>query len=112
MPPRLIVRSMRNGPTCSIILSSVLVFRGPVLRDQDRPWLRRIWIAEALHHEKSAVLEQIEASIEVEPIRLGPEQLLRLENHFGLTPAARARLEAPQQPESATDDKRNYLKLG
>ncbi len=40
------------------------------------------------------------------------EQLLRLENHFGLTPAARARLEAPQQPESATDDKRNYLKIG
>ncbi|MHC4138045.1 MAG: phage terminase small subunit P27 family [Planctomycetota bacterium] len=41
------------------------------------------------------------------------EQLLRLEAQFGLTPASRARLEAPQQQDSQHGhDKRKYLNLG
>jgi P27 family predicted phage terminase small subunit len=41
------------------------------------------------------------------------EQLLRLEAQFGLTPASRARLEAPQQQDSQHgQDKRKYLRLG
>ena len=40
------------------------------------------------------------------------EQLLRLENHFGLTPAARARLAAPQHDQQQPDDNRKYLKIG
>ena len=40
------------------------------------------------------------------------EQLLRLEQHFGLTPAARARLSAPQQDTQHDDVRGRYLKLG
>jgi len=39
------------------------------------------------------------------------EQLLRLEAHFGLTPASRARIEVPSDA-AADDAKSAYLKLG
>jgi len=40
------------------------------------------------------------------------EQLLRLEQHFGMTPAARARLAAPQQEPQQDDVRSRYLRLG
>ena len=41
------------------------------------------------------------------------EQLLRLEQNFGLTPSARSRIEVPTQDQpDEQDDKRRYLKLG
>ncbi len=40
------------------------------------------------------------------------EQLLRLEQQFGMTPSARSRLEVPGCAGEDTDDKRRYLKLG
>jgi P27 family predicted phage terminase small subunit len=39
------------------------------------------------------------------------EQLLRIEQQFGMTPSARARLAAPQVPEQG-DDKSRYLRVG
>ena len=40
------------------------------------------------------------------------EQLLRLEQQFGMTPSARARIEVPQQEREDERDKRRYLKIG
>ena len=40
------------------------------------------------------------------------EQLLRLEQQFGLTPSARTRIEVPHQARQQDDDHRRYLKLG
>lgn len=40
------------------------------------------------------------------------EQLLRLEQHFGMTPAARARLSAPQQEPQQDDLRSRYLRVG
>ena len=40
------------------------------------------------------------------------EQLLRLEQQFGMTPSARARLEAAPTEQPAADDKSRYLKIG
>ncbi len=40
------------------------------------------------------------------------EQLLRLEQHFGMTPSARSRIETPSHGEAEAEDKRGYLRLG
>jgi len=40
------------------------------------------------------------------------EQLLRLEQHFGMTPAARARLSAPREDEGTDDLRSRYLRVG
>jgi len=40
------------------------------------------------------------------------EQQQRIEAQFGLTPSARARLQAPQQDSQQDDDKRRYLSVG
>ncbi len=40
------------------------------------------------------------------------EQLLRIEQHFGMTPASRARLSAPREDEGSDDLRTRYLKLG
>ncbi len=40
------------------------------------------------------------------------EQLLRLEQQFGMTPSARSRIEVPDHAGEDADDKRRYLKIG
>ncbi len=40
------------------------------------------------------------------------EQLLRLEQQFGMTPSARTRIEVPQQDAQDGQDKRRYLRIG
>lgn len=40
------------------------------------------------------------------------EQLLRLEQHFGMTPSARARIAAPAEPSNGEEAKARYLRLG
>jgi P27 family predicted phage terminase small subunit len=40
------------------------------------------------------------------------EQLLRLEAHFGMTPAARARLAAPREETQGDDLRSRYLRVG
>jgi P27 family predicted phage terminase small subunit len=40
------------------------------------------------------------------------EQLLRLEQHFGMTPAARARLSAPREEPQQDDLRSRYLRVG
>jgi P27 family predicted phage terminase small subunit len=40
------------------------------------------------------------------------EQLLRIEQQFGMTPSARTRLVAPQPTEQHQDDKSRYLRVG
>jgi phage terminase small subunit len=39
------------------------------------------------------------------------EQLLRLEQQFGMTPSSRSRIEVPQQESQDDHDKRRYLKI-
>jgi len=39
-------------------------------------------------------------------------ELLRLEQHFGLTPSARARLQVPEKKDDPGKDNRKYLQLG
>jgi len=40
------------------------------------------------------------------------EQLLRLEQHFGMTPSARARIAAPAEPSNGEEAKARYLRIG
>ena len=40
------------------------------------------------------------------------EQLLRLEQQFGMTPSARTRIEVPHQDAQDGQDKRRYLRIG